>query len=48
MVMAEVSEASAKVYVSALPRGRRDVRGNHITGRRSIYALNASSDPNRR
>jgi DNA-binding Lrp family transcriptional regulator len=48
MVMAEVSEASAKVYVSALLRAgilRRDVRGNHITGRRSIYALNGQFGP---
>lgn len=39
---AEVSEASAKVYVSVLVRAgilRREVRGKAATGQRSIYAL---------
>lgn len=48
VVMAEVSHASAKVYVSALLKAgilRRDVRGNPHTGTRSIYALNGSFGP---
>lgn len=45
---AEVSEASAKVFVSALLRAeilRRVVRGNAATGQRSIYALNGTFGP---
>lgn len=45
---AEVTEASAKVYVSALLRAgilRRDVRGSAATGQRSLYALAGSFGP---
>lgn len=45
---AEVSEASAKVFVSALLRAevlRRVTRGNAATGQRSTYALNGTFGP---
>lgn len=45
---AEVSEASAKVFVSALLRAqilRRMSRGNAATGQRSIYALVGTPGP---
>jgi hypothetical protein len=48
VVMAEVSMASAKVYVSALLRAgilRREVLGSAATGKRSIYALTGKFGP---
>lgn len=45
---AEVTESSAKVYVSALLRAgilRRDVRGKASTGQRSLYALAGTFGP---
>lgn len=45
---AEVTEASAKVYVSALLRAgilRREVRGKASSGQRSLYALAGSFGP---
>lgn len=44
----DVTEASAKVYVSALLRAgilRREVRGSAATGQRSLYALAGSFGP---